>query len=40
MGAVGLMLTPQKKRQELPTIWHVSDELWMMIAPLLAQSPL
>ena len=31
------MMTPQKKRRELPTIWHVSDELWMTIAPLLAQ---
>ena len=31
------MMTPQEKQQELPTIWHVSDELWMLIAPLLAQ---
>ena len=31
------MTTPQEKQQELPTIWHISDELWMLMAPLLAQ---
>ena len=28
---------PKKEREPLPTIWEAPDELWAMIAPILAE---
>jgi hypothetical protein len=28
---------PKKQRQPLPPIWRASDELWALIAPILAE---
>jgi putative transposase len=31
------MARPKKERSPLPTVWRVPDELWAMIAPLVAE---